>query len=185
MLTPRDTSQLYHQSYIEMNGSLYYATTNGETNMVTLMNVLVPSAPVQELEANPETMTSPINFQLGYLSNGEQDVYMARAPRRCYSMGWTETNTSALPTVARWRRGAKVLARQFADQYPTFAEAKERATASGQCFAFSRDFAVYDGGTILRYRGSSIARLDRNNECSGHSAEKQHLIDLFNELKAA
>lgn len=185
-LEPRDVMQLYHETYVEYQGNLKYAVANGEDAYVTLRDLFNREPDIRVL-ADPDTVTSPINYRLGYLNNNEGDVYVARLPVRNYSIGWSNGNTNGhLFSAAKMKKSASTVLKQLRGEYPNFRESVELATATGRTVAFARDFAVHRGGTDILYRDRHLASLRTGSGewiCIGN--RHSHMFDLFNSLKEA
>lgn len=194
ILNHSDAVQLFHDNYVQFEGRLYYASVVGDSNNLELYDILESRNPNRTVVADPDVVTSPIDFKLGYLTDGNQDTWLSRSPRRNYGVGWNNGNVGA-PSMSRWRRASKTLAAQFAGVYPNVKEALLRSKSSGgNRFAISRDFAVEDRNPsaqpgsnrelgIMSYRGQGICRIDQEFNCYDFPRQQAHLVTLFNEIK--
>lgn len=159
LVNDRDAAQMWRDSYIEYDGELwYFSAVNGR--YATLVNALTN----QIIKVKPDTdMIRPFPHRgYGYITVGERGaMYVSKSQQRQFSAGFRPVN-HGIPD----RNGAEVniaVWRMWANQYPTFKEAKALAERGIRRtpVAFHRDFAFHDDarGGAISYRGHHIINI--------------------------
>lgn len=144
LVTDHDAAQMWRDSFIEYDGELwYFAAVNGR--YATLINALTN----QIIKVKPDTdMIRPFPHRgYGYVTVGDRGAqYVSKNQQRQFSAGFRAA-VYGLPN----RDGAELniaVWRMWANQYPTFKEAKALAARGLRRMpvAFHRDFAFVDDG---------------------------------------
>lgn len=182
-LSPGDVEQLYRNSIVEYNVRLAAVRDiiyqDGDDSCKLAIRYLGETKNIL-IDPDPDEIHCPTEpYRLGYFQDGEVAHYLSRAPRRQYRVGWSEENVNNLSVTAVVRNGAKFL-ENLSGKYMTFKEALAKSVETSGRYAFDRQFAISEGGTILYYKGQGICRIkDGVPDLKAHGVQHlQCILDM-------
>lgn len=182
-----DAHQLYTENIVEHKGELYIVTDFGvndkDAPTLCLRNLLTGRS--MWVDADPEQVCCPSKYRLGYIQlNMETNaVYLSRAPRRQYSLGWSRHNVPALPGFTSLTRSAKNFISCLNGEFPPFERCLEITERIGISVAFDKQFATRACGRYIQYRGEPAIRKLSSGNWETMPGFPSGILKIFNEIR--
>lgn len=163
LLSYDDARQQFLGCLVETEGKLAFVreivnTDNGVKVAVKFIGQRTNSL----IDPNPDTILCPtMPYRLGYVQVDDVRArYLHRRPRQQYQVGWSESNVSGFSTSELMRAGTRLI-ENLQGTFMSYDEAlKASIEVPEGLYAFDRMFAVNTQGTILAYKGQSVARIE-------------------------
>ena len=183
-----DAIQLYQHNIVEYKNELQIVVSvavRDDTGELYLVLRNIRTGSVENVEPDPELVCCPSKYRLGYYQiNMESNaVYLTRAPRRQYSIGWTQQNVPGLPSNSVIRATQASFLSNLAGKFPTFELCRELVTQHRVDVAFDKQFAIHRSGERILYRGEAPLNLHPDGTVSLRTGFSEKLLDLFQEAK--
>lgn len=177
-----DAHAMFADCILEHNGRLIHSRVvepHADHGSILLCRDIESGRNLRVENPNPEELHCPSEpYRLGYVQHGPRVYYMSRNPRRQYRIGWSEANVSNLSISAFTASGVSFL-NNLKGIFMDYKTALDRSREAPGNFAFDRQFAVRDRGTVLEYKGRSIVHIDQTTGMPDLSRGYEHLESLL------
>lgn len=180
-ITVDDAHQLFLGCIVEYEGRLVWVRdirSTAEGTMLEVRDILTQRN--LSIPADPDMITCPTgDYRLGYVQDRENAVYLSRAARRQYRVGWSDGNVNGLNPMRMTRNGASFV-NNLKGIFMSYKEALDNCKQHGGVWAFDRMFAIASNGEHLCYKGQAIAIIDRETGFANLANHNhQHLEQLY------